>query len=553
MNSQSRSALLGTFLLLFGLLLAPLPADGQIVPLRLSDLRARVGDVDAVQLSPDGSHALYLADQDQARVVELYAVRLDGGPAIKLSSPTDGERPVWEAKFSPDGARVVFLAGGTAPTSGGLFSVSIDGGTPIRLNRLADRAVTVADFAISADGQHVVYQSNELSGRQELFSVPLGGGTITNLSSEAPGPDGLVKRFAISPDGRQVVYTALRLTEGIDDLFVVAIEGGVARRLNPQEPFRRHVDSFAFALGSSSVVYRVQLPASAAGSPTSALYGVALTGGTSRLLSGPLPDGETHQSFTVTPDGRSVVFRAGAFGGFEQGLYSAEVATGELVTLAEPARAVSLDFAISADSRFAVYRGLAEGRDALFRVPVGGGDSRRLSGVGQPEAFVTDFRISPDGRQVVFLHATEDNARALWTVPVEGGTVTRLDTPGLPRSLVERFWINPNGLSVIYLAPQADGQQFDLFHVPIAGGLVTPILTGGLGSVPDPGVGRPGGSPDHGVTFTEDGLATIFFARDPSTSVEELWVATGFPERLPLRPPASLNTATGVRFYKGKE
>lgn len=546
MNSQSRLALRGMVLLIFGLALLPWPAWSSVDARRLSDLRARVGDVESVQLSPDGSRALYLADQDQAGVVELYSVPLAGGPATKLNSPTDDERPVYEAKISPDGTRVIFLAGGTAPSPAGLFSVPIDGGAPIRINRSADRAVTVGDFEISADGQHVVYQSDELSGRQELYSVPLGGGTITNLSSEVPGPDGQVERFAISPDGRQVVYTAFRLTEGISDLFIVAIEGGVAERLNT--PPLRHVEAFAFALAGNAVVYEVRLPTSS----ISGLFSAPLVGGSSQYLSGSLPEGATPQGFAVTPDGRRVVFRAGVYGAFEQGLYSVEVATGELVTLADPALAVALDIELSPDSRFAIFRGRVEGRNALFRASVAGGPSLRLSGLGQPGTSVADFVISPNGRHVVFVErADPQQATVLRSVSMNGGPIVQLSTSVLISLGLPGVRISADSQHVVYLAADDDAAPSDLMRIAIRGGPAT-RLNAPL---------REGSAVRPSFVLSPDGTNVVYRADQEEQDVVELFVASTAAGDPPRRlndamiaiggriVDAQLSTRTGRAIY----
>src|SRR5262245_8676431 len=95
------------------------------------------GDVAAMQVTPDGSWAVYYADADTNEVFEIYSRPTDGSaPARKLSS--GGDARVYDSPnfaIAPNGSRVVYRDDPATPGVRELFSAPIDGSAPaVRLN-----------------------------------------------------------------------------------------------------------------------------------------------------------------------------------------------------------------------------------------------------------------------------------------------------------------------------------------------------------------------------------------------------------------------------------
>src|SRR5688572_13076459 len=89
------------------------------------------GDVREMRMAPDGRHVVYLADQDEEEVVELYSVPLDpSGPAVKLNDPLTGRGMVRRFQISPDGQRVIFHVDPEGDFVLRIFSAPIDGSAP---------------------------------------------------------------------------------------------------------------------------------------------------------------------------------------------------------------------------------------------------------------------------------------------------------------------------------------------------------------------------------------------------------------------------------------
>ena len=69
--------------------------------------------------------------------------------------------------------------------------------------------------------------------RQELYSVPIGGGTATKLNPALVNNGDVVSGFEISENSSTVVYLADQQTHGVDELYSVPIGAGAAAKLNP--------------------------------------------------------------------------------------------------------------------------------------------------------------------------------------------------------------------------------------------------------------------------------------------------------------------------------
>ena len=99
---------------------------------RLNDPLVLYGDVSAagMQFSPDSSRVLFLADQTTNDVNEIFSVPSGGGVVVKLNgSLVPGGNVLPDGlQFSPDSSRVLYLADQTNDTVNEIFSVPSAGG-----------------------------------------------------------------------------------------------------------------------------------------------------------------------------------------------------------------------------------------------------------------------------------------------------------------------------------------------------------------------------------------------------------------------------------------
>ena len=244
-------------------------------------------------ITPDSNRVVYLADSTISGTFDLFSVSLSGGGPVKLSTGVSAGFSI-DPSFliSPDGARVVFRGATVAAQAYQLFSVPVTGGTVVRLNGALQTGEDVeAAFAISADSSKVVYRSDEdVNDVVEVYSVPVAGGTPTRLnpSFALPVPTALdVLDFAISPDSTRVVYRADQNVDTLNELFSVPIGGGTSTKLNRSLASGGDVQNFRISPNGLWVIYGADQDADT----VDELLGVPITGGTVLDLSGPLASG----------------------------------------------------------------------------------------------------------------------------------------------------------------------------------------------------------------------------------------------------------------------
>ncbi len=152
------------------------------------------------------------------------------------------------------------------------------------------------------------------------------------------------------------------------------------------------------------------------------------------------------------------------------------------------------------------------------------------------------FRISPDGRRVVYLaDQNTDEVVELYSVPIDGGKAVQLNGPlvaggqvsGADADMSEPFLISPDSRRVVYVADQDADEVFELFSVPIDGGklvkLNPSLVADGDVRGADPAVNPFRISPDGGwVVYTAD--------QDTDEVIEIYSVPIGGGEAVKLNP-----------------
>jgi len=222
------------------------------------------------QISGDSSRVVYCADQDTDNMWELYSVPIAGGIVTKLNNTMTPYGDIFEygdksIEISADSSRVVYCADQDTDGVLELYSVPIGGGTVGKLNTggnvfhypyYAGRI-----FQISADSSCVVYRADQDSaGVYELYSVPLAGGTVTRLNDTMVpggniGGDLFVGTFEVSADSSYVMYCADQDTDEVDELYHVPIEGGTVTKLNNTIVNGGSIRFFEISLDSSRMLY----------------------------------------------------------------------------------------------------------------------------------------------------------------------------------------------------------------------------------------------------------------------------------------------------------
>ena len=190
--------------------------------------------VNAITITPDGNRVVYRAEYVYTERSQLYSIPITGPRSANIrldtTAPTDSGGEVDSYKISPDGSRVVYQADQDSEDLSELYSVPVAGpaSANVKLNGpLPLGGVVTTGYQISPDGSRVVYRAEQQAdGVVELFSVPLTGPSSAGIKlNGAFVAGGDVSSFAISRDGRWIVYRADQDTDDVFELFITD-EGG---------------------------------------------------------------------------------------------------------------------------------------------------------------------------------------------------------------------------------------------------------------------------------------------------------------------------------------
>jgi Tol biopolymer transport system component len=417
------------------------PSDGSAAPTKLNGAIASGGLLQGYRISPDSTRVVFWGDVVTNDVNELFSVPIDGSAApVKLNGPLAPLGDVATAtndpgvRISPESELVVFLAdANTGPAEVfELFSVPLDGSAaPTKLNGTLVSGGDVGiirfsgfeqlwdpGFQISPDGERVLYLADqEIDGRRNLYSVPIGGGAAVRLNDPVgqggSAGSGLTPGYRISPDSSWVTFISDQDGDGWRVLYGAPIDGGLpAVRISDDAPIRVQEDLWITA-DSSRVVYRADTVVP----PRMELFSVPIDGGAA-----PTP-------------------LAGA-SGFP---------------------AVEAGFQISASH--AVYRR----QGVLHSVPIDGSAAPlALSGPRPLTSVDVPLAITPDGSRVVYRSAQDSQKVELYSVPVDGSAApVQLNPPLVPDGNVDEFALDPNGDRAVYSANGQHASMLELYSVPV--------------------------------------------------------------------------------------
>lgn len=174
-------------------------------------------------LATKSHQVVYTAGNDEE--FHLWLMTDSGDDPVQLTFGGGAEAtPAW----SPDGTRIAFAAADNPDDDFDLWVIGADGTGMRRLTDTADLSETGPSW--SPDGTRIVYSQNTLDDA---------GATIRILDVDDPNGEGRIVAErgdwpSWSPDGRTILYTGDR--RGEQQLFTVPVDGGTATMLEPDGP-----------------------------------------------------------------------------------------------------------------------------------------------------------------------------------------------------------------------------------------------------------------------------------------------------------------------------
>jgi hypothetical protein len=153
---------------------------------------------------------VFLAKENNTTVTQLYGSSLDGASIVKLSGNLVSGGNVVDFAISPDGRFVAYLADQETKGTFELYTVPVGGGTVINVSQLSGTILEVLEFAWAPNSSRIAFRaynpfSGSTGGNTELFTNITSGNDLVNVSNFSTS--GNVDAFKWSPTSLFIAYT----------------------------------------------------------------------------------------------------------------------------------------------------------------------------------------------------------------------------------------------------------------------------------------------------------------------------------------------------------
>jgi dipeptidyl aminopeptidase/acylaminoacyl peptidase len=392
----------------------------------------RVGDP---QLSPDGKKVAYTVGvvnkAENKTLTQIYTVDIDGSNPRQL---TKGAASSSSPRWSPDGDHIAFVTGGQ------IWVMEEDGDDPEQITKLSTDA---GNPVWSPDGKWLAFSS-------EVY--PECTSDACNKGEEDKAETSKVKAKVTE----RLLFK--HWNEWRDrkraHVFVVPSKGGIPRDLTPGDfdspPYAASTGvDYAFSPDGKEVAYLRNPDKIEAISTNSDIYIAALNGGEGRNITA------SNKGYDASPvytkDGRYIIFRSQATGGFESDRWRImryDRRSGETVELTRGYDNYADEIALSADGKTVYFTSGVRGRSKVFAVPVEPDFRQRIAthvkpvqGGLAPFPFISNINPSPDGRSLVFLTSSMSAPAEVFVAGTEGVAARNLSRtrPNINLATPEEF------------------------------------------------------------------------------------------------------------------
>jgi Tol biopolymer transport system component len=395
------------------------------------------GKQSGVAFSPDGARIAFLWEGGPDGHTGIYVKSIGAGAPVRV---TTGSNDQCCAVWSPDGQDIAFLRWGE---EAGVFRVSAAGGPERKLLNKS-----IGSFDWSPDGKLLA-----AGVRGDITLFTLANGEERKLTSEK-------KDYApvFSPDGQTLVFLR-SLSNGVNDIYLVPVAGGAAKRLTSDN---RQIEGLDWTEDGREIVYSKF-------DSGHAVWRVPIAGGHPRKVTGfgadaadlavarrghrlayteskydtniwriPLKSGADSQAVPApfiasaqledspqySPDGKRIVFGSNRSGQYQ--IWTCDDKGQNLAQLTSFETAWTGSPRWSPDGKLIAFDSRPQGQADIYVIGADGGTPRQLT--SDPASDIVPS-WSRDGRWVYFA-SNRTGSLQVWKEPVEGGPAIQVTKNG---------------------------------------------------------------------------------------------------------------------------
>lgn len=433
--------------------------DAQLAKLEVVPLIGLRGYQATPAFSPDGTLVAF-RQSDGGKNSGIYAAVVGGEKSLQLTNDTGDCCPTW----SPDGRQIAFVR--YSGKSFSIFTIPALGGSERRLYRGPDHMG--GGLSWSPDGNLIAFSESHDTDptRAWISALSVSDSTVRQLSSPPPG--WIDRSPSYSPDGGRLAFIRSAVAGVSNDMYEMAANGGRAKRLTFDH--RPMTGSLAWTSDSREIVF-----ASARGAQMG-LWVVAADGCLPTPVAGPV--GEAAWPTIPLKNDHTLVY--------EQGVGKWDVWQLDLKDAKHPQKAPfalvsekgdKMRPELSPDGKKVVFESDRLGFWDIWTCNV---DGSRCDQITSLHGTAGRARWSPNGRYLAFEFHPQERSE-IYLVEVPGGVPRLLPTiPGSDN--LSPSWSRDG--KWIYFASKRGGEAFQVWKMPVAGGVPRQVTRhGGISPV----------------------------------------------------------------------
>lgn len=370
----------------------------------------RVGDP---QVSPDGRWVAYVVTgMDKTAnhgTTQIYLIPIEGGEPRQL---TKGAESADSPRWSPDGKRLAFI---TSQDDGSqIWTMDVQSGEMKKLTGISTEA---GDPVWSPDGKMLAFVSDIFPDCTTDDCNKERNQKMKESKVRAKIADHLLYRhWKTWKEGRRT------------HVFIVNSEGGAARDMTPGDydapPFSLGGPTdYAFSPDSKELAFASNTDKVEATSTNGDLFIVAVTGGVARRITESNRGADLSPQYS--PDGRYIAYRSQTTAGFESDrwrlmLYDRQ--SGKSRDLTDKFDLAVDGFTFSPDGKKILLTTNERGLEPIYAVATNGGAITRLI----PDGFNDAVQMTRDGKTLVFTRSSAVKPNEIYRASADGSGVTQL-------------------------------------------------------------------------------------------------------------------------------